>query len=140
MWVTLRSCLFLSSAGSSVSTQNSCPPGTYCSAGSSTTTACPSGSYSLSANIASSSGCVVCPYGYYCTSQTAAGVACAAGKYQPFTGQTALAACLTCPPGFYQSAAGQTTCKICAAGTYWYQYVPVFSEILVLLTAVFFFT
>jgi hypothetical protein len=102
--------------GSSSATQNSCPSGTYCVAGSGAPVNCPTGSYNLNPNGIASSSCTPCPSGSWCTLSTI--TACVAGTYNQLMYQTSISACRVCPAGNF-STTGSSSCPACSGGYYW---------------------
>ena len=110
-------CSVFSPLASSSATQNPCPVGTYCVAGSAAPVTCAQGTYMLTTAGTAPSSCTTCPTGQYCNASATA--ACAPGTYQPTTGATSIAACLTCPAGNWSNTAtGAAFCGQCSAGYY----------------------
>jgi len=110
-----------------------CPPGHYCSKGSSSPTACPPGTYSNSTQRNSVSQCNSCNPGYYCdlSGQTRSWKLCTAGFFCPGGDSVPTHNCtlghyctagvaqpIPCPVGTYQDQVGQVQCKTCVAGFY----------------------
>ena len=112
-----------------------CPPGSWCPLGTSAPIPCPPGSYLPRNGSVSGAACLACSAGTYqsqaggsacarCPNGTYQGVinatacaACKAGSYQSQPGALDSSACVACGTGTY-SAAGASTCTLCAIATY----------------------
>ena len=118
---------YVSTTGASSPT-GECSEGYYCPAGSTSSTQnpCPAGTYRLIKGGKSLSDCGECPSGFYCSSGSSSPSSCPTGSYcaegdsssptycpegtyNPAIGMNRLSDCISCPKGYYCSSAGRTT-------------------------------
>ena len=119
------------------STNDICPPGHYCPAGSPAPVQCPPGTNTSSLGLSSVGECQACVKGYYCplngtvlaTRQCLAGYYCPSGTSNPADFDNLVCPSghhcpvgvdypIPCPAGTYQDERGNDTCKACPAGSY----------------------
>ena len=102
-------------------TSIACPPGTFsatppppAAASFDECLACPAGTYSSSPGQTS---CTPCAIDLYSAARSAlcpfSSASCPAGTFA-----SAPASCLPCPPGAYNPTPGQSSCRLCSAGTF----------------------